>query len=350
MRHLGAPMTGRSRGGAGRGPRGVGGPAGSQALIPPPPFREAPGRGLRLTPSAPPAGHPLQRLPEDPPVQPGHVPLRRLLPERGAGGRGALAAAQRRHGDQAAQQHVHVPRQPGHEAHLPGLQVGARAANAPGQRGQLCSATGGPASPVGAHVADEATDRTLRRQGGLSGVRVTPAPRAHPVGIALPRVAELTGYEPQDLIEKTLYHHVHGCDTFHLRCAHHLCKAPSCPAPHSPGADRGEAGTRPDFSPQPEDSLGPSHRAAAAAGEGPRRLLRPGARLGSLTSACPRPRRGRLGVSPRESPGRVLISCGCAALPIPHEPYSRREEIPRLGPLAHALVQVTRLAFLMALL
>ncbi|NXG36889.1 SIM1 protein, partial [Dromaius novaehollandiae] len=36
------------------------------------------------------------------------------------------------------------------------------------------------------------------------------------------RVAELTGYEPQDLIEKTLYHHVHGCDTFHLRCAHHL--------------------------------------------------------------------------------------------------------------------------------
>uniref|UniRef100_A0A672MCV5 Single-minded homolog 1-A-like n=1 Tax=Sinocyclocheilus grahami TaxID=75366 RepID=A0A672MCV5_SINGR len=34
--------------------------------------------------------------------------------------------------------------------------------------------------------------------------------------------AELTGYEPQDLIEKTLYHHVHSCDTFHLRCAHHL--------------------------------------------------------------------------------------------------------------------------------
>ncbi|KPP60644.1 hypothetical protein Z043_121333, partial [Scleropages formosus] len=35
-------------------------------------------------------------------------------------------------------------------------------------------------------------------------------------------VADLTGYEPQDLIEKTLYHHVHSCDTFHLRCAHHL--------------------------------------------------------------------------------------------------------------------------------
>ncbi|ELW67876.1 Single-minded like protein 2 [Tupaia chinensis] len=36
------------------------------------------------------------------------------------------------------------------------------------------------------------------------------------------RVTELTGYEPQDLIEKTLYHHVHGCDVFHLRFAHHL--------------------------------------------------------------------------------------------------------------------------------
>ncbi|XP_029360913.1 single-minded homolog 1-A [Echeneis naucrates] len=36
------------------------------------------------------------------------------------------------------------------------------------------------------------------------------------------RVAELTGFEPQDLIEKTLYNHVHSCDSFHLRCAHHL--------------------------------------------------------------------------------------------------------------------------------
>ncbi|KAG1927584.1 single-minded homolog 2 [Pimephales promelas] len=36
------------------------------------------------------------------------------------------------------------------------------------------------------------------------------------------RVSELTGYEPQDLIEKTLYHHVHGCDVFQLRYAHHL--------------------------------------------------------------------------------------------------------------------------------
>uniref|UniRef100_UPI0037E93331 single-minded homolog 2-like n=1 Tax=Semicossyphus pulcher TaxID=241346 RepID=UPI0037E93331 len=36
------------------------------------------------------------------------------------------------------------------------------------------------------------------------------------------RVTDLTGYEPQDLIEKTLYHHVHGCDVFHLRYAHHI--------------------------------------------------------------------------------------------------------------------------------
>lgn len=43
--------------------------------------------------------------------------------------------------------------------------------------------------------------------------------------VLLYRVAELTGYEPQDLIEKTLYHHVHGCDVFNLRYAHHLCKS-----------------------------------------------------------------------------------------------------------------------------
>lgn len=63
-----------------------------------------------------------------------------------------------------------------------------------------------------------------------------PASCAHPSRIALPRVAELTGYEPQDLIEKTLYHHVHGCDTFHLRCAHHLRKAPLFPAQDVPRA------------------------------------------------------------------------------------------------------------------
>jgi single-minded-like protein len=35
------------------------------------------------------------------------------------------------------------------------------------------------------------------------------------------RVAQLTGYEPQDLIEKTLYHYVHGCDMMHMRFSHH---------------------------------------------------------------------------------------------------------------------------------
>ena len=38
------------------------------------------------------------------------------------------------------------------------------------------------------------------------------------------RVAQLTGYEPQDLIEKTLYHYIHACDILHMRYAHHTCK------------------------------------------------------------------------------------------------------------------------------
>ncbi|XP_075226757.1 single-minded homolog 1-like [Lycorma delicatula] len=40
------------------------------------------------------------------------------------------------------------------------------------------------------------------------------------------RVSQLTGYEPQDLIEKTLYHYIHGCDIMHMRFSHHtlLCK------------------------------------------------------------------------------------------------------------------------------
>lgn len=40
------------------------------------------------------------------------------------------------------------------------------------------------------------------------------------------RVAQLTGYDPPDLIEKTLYHYVHGCDILQLRHAHHVCKYP----------------------------------------------------------------------------------------------------------------------------
>ncbi|KAK2160410.1 hypothetical protein LSH36_134g05028 [Paralvinella palmiformis] len=35
------------------------------------------------------------------------------------------------------------------------------------------------------------------------------------------RVAHLTGYEPQDLIEKTIYHYIHACDILHMRYAHH---------------------------------------------------------------------------------------------------------------------------------
>ncbi|XP_065156581.1 single-minded homolog 1 isoform X2 [Atheta coriaria] len=35
------------------------------------------------------------------------------------------------------------------------------------------------------------------------------------------RVAQLTGYEPQDLIEKTLYHYIHATDIFSMRFSHH---------------------------------------------------------------------------------------------------------------------------------
>ncbi|KAK9687434.1 PAS fold [Popillia japonica] len=40
------------------------------------------------------------------------------------------------------------------------------------------------------------------------------------------RVAQLTGYEPQDLIEKTLYHYIHGGDILPMQFSHHqlLCK------------------------------------------------------------------------------------------------------------------------------
>lgn len=39
--------------------------------------------------------------------------------------------------------------------------------------------------------------------------------------VVVSRVAQLTGYEPQDLIEKTLYHYIHACDILHMRYAHH---------------------------------------------------------------------------------------------------------------------------------
>lgn len=64
------------------------------------------------------------------------------------------------------------------------------------------------------------------------GATVPPSPHC-------PRVTELTGYEPQDLIEKTLYHHVHGCDVFHLRYAHHLREYRSPRAGRWAGAGQG---------------------------------------------------------------------------------------------------------------
>nr|XP_045625620.1 single-minded homolog 1-like [Procambarus clarkii] len=36
------------------------------------------------------------------------------------------------------------------------------------------------------------------------------------------RVGVLTGFEPQDLIEKTLYQYIHGCDMIHMRFSHHM--------------------------------------------------------------------------------------------------------------------------------
>lgn len=43
------------------------------------------------------------------------------------------------------------------------------------------------------------------------------------------RVSQLTGYEPQDLIEKTLYHYIHGNDILNMRDSHNTrkyCKTP----------------------------------------------------------------------------------------------------------------------------
>lgn len=38
------------------------------------------------------------------------------------------------------------------------------------------------------------------------------------------RVSQLTGYEPQDLIEKTLYHYIHGSDIQSMRFSHQICE------------------------------------------------------------------------------------------------------------------------------
>ena len=34
---------------------------------------------------------------------------------------------------------------------------------------------------------------------------------------------QLTGYEPQDLIEKTLYQHIHAQDLINMKIAHQTC-------------------------------------------------------------------------------------------------------------------------------
>lgn len=39
-----------------------------------------------------------------------------------------------------------------------------------------------------------------------------------------PNVTSLTGYEPQDLLENTLYQYVHPSDMFQLQQSHKLCK------------------------------------------------------------------------------------------------------------------------------
>lgn len=70
------------------------------------------------------------------------------------------------------------------------------------------------------------------------------------------RVAELTGFEPQDLIEKTLYHHVHACDIFHLRYAHHLRKWPTRVFRRRLMA--GKSGMGPGPGPVLQDSAGPA--------------------------------------------------------------------------------------------
>lgn len=68
-------------------------------------------------------GDPLLRVPEGEAGADGYVPVRGVLPERWAGGRGALAAAVRHHRDQAPLQHVHVQGLAGPKAHLFGRQV-----------------------------------------------------------------------------------------------------------------------------------------------------------------------------------------------------------------------------------
>ncbi|XP_016431291.1 single-minded homolog 1-like [Sinocyclocheilus rhinocerous] len=216
-----------------------------------------------------PQGHPLQRLSED--VCAG------LLSERGSGGGGTHFTSQRRHRHQASQQHVHVQSQSRHEAHLPRLQTLDGFIFVVAADGKIMYISETASVHLGlsqveltgnsiyeyVHPADHdemtavLTPQPSFHSHLIHGETQDQHPtRAHDVGLVavghtLPpsavtdiklhsnmfmfrasldmklifldsRVSELTGYEPQDLIEKTLYHHVHSCDSFHLRCAHHL--------------------------------------------------------------------------------------------------------------------------------
>jgi single-minded-like protein len=38
------------------------------------------------------------------------------------------------------------------------------------------------------------------------------------------RVSQITGYEPQELVDRSLYHYVHTQDLMALRWAHQVCK------------------------------------------------------------------------------------------------------------------------------
>ena len=44
------------------------------------------------------------------------------------------------------------------------------------------------------------------------------------------RVLQITGYEPQDLVDRTLYHYVHTQDLMSLRLAHQIRKCRKSPS------------------------------------------------------------------------------------------------------------------------
>lgn len=57
---------------------------------------------------------------------------------------------------------------------------------------------------------------------------VSGRPQVHltnsPVSCALFRITELMGYEPDDLLNKSVYEYYHALDSDHLTKTHHNCK------------------------------------------------------------------------------------------------------------------------------